>query len=318
MLPAILIFLLAASPVLASVIDDAKYHGTIRVTNASEDADSYVSTNFTHDSERFIANRYASENLTDVAIKHNGIDTAFMPGVDGNPWIMFVPEIDAGQNVDYDLYSGNVTDGLICYFPDDAGMSCNDSETMELGDNFTIEQTGWFDTSWEADADSWLWADDVSGTSWSNPLNAADNSTATYAAYTLTANIFSDFLTFTFDAPISASKVKYWITFTSTDTRIVDIDVSSNGTWIDVFEGAAVTGDWVEKNLPSTCLVDAIRIRTKSDGNEDSRIHEVQMYGYANSKILVRKPASYLTYISASNNITVETCLLYTSPSPRD
>lgn len=147
LLPVLLLVLLVASPALASVIDNALYSGNIRVTNSANTTYSNVSANFTLDSDSFISNGFAGANMTDIAIQLNGTDTAFMPGYSGNPWILFVEQIGGNQNIDYDLYTGNVTGGKIRYFPAAGGFTVDDAANLELGDSFETLQKGWIDTS---------------------------------------------------------------------------------------------------------------------------------------------------------------------------
>jgi len=146
-IPIALILFLAATPALASVITNALFQGTVRVTeNGSGDA-SAVSVNFTLSSSGLVDSNFANASLTDVAIQLNGADTAFMPSANSSyPWVMWVPSISSGQNIEYDLFTGNVTGGKIRYFPVDGGMTTPDHASLELGDNFAVEQKGWVNT----------------------------------------------------------------------------------------------------------------------------------------------------------------------------
>ncbi len=139
---------LMAIPALASVVENAQWHGIITVTNNGTSDTNLVSTNMSLDSTAFLANNYALSDFSDVVIQANSDDICFMPGYGSNPWIFQTNTVGAGQNVDYDIYSGNVSGGLIRYFPGTGGMTIADNDSsLELGDNFTIEQTGWFDTT---------------------------------------------------------------------------------------------------------------------------------------------------------------------------
>ena len=147
-IPVIILLLLSASPALASVVGGAKYSGIVRVTDNGTATAEGVSVNFTLNSSGLIDNNFASENLTDMAILLGGSDTAFMPSVNStNPWVMWVSTIGAGQNIDYSLYSGNATGGKYCYFPGAGGMTTSDDAALELSDNFTVEISGYIDTT---------------------------------------------------------------------------------------------------------------------------------------------------------------------------
>ena len=145
--PVALILLLVATPAMASVIDSALYNGKVRVANSANTTASNVSVNFTLNSDDFISNGFANSTMSDIAMQRNGVDIPCQPGYSDEDWILFVDEISAGQNVDYDLYSVNATDGKSVYFPDTAGMAADDDEALELGANFTVEQKGFWDTS---------------------------------------------------------------------------------------------------------------------------------------------------------------------------
>jgi len=144
-----LILLIALMPVtaFAAGVSGALWRGTVRTINSGSTVTDVIAT-ANINSQALIDNGYAADNLSDVAVMYGSTDVPFMPSVNSSyPWAFFVDSISAGLNIDYSLYSGNATDGLIRYFPGDAGMTANYSETLELGDNFTIEQSGWVDTT---------------------------------------------------------------------------------------------------------------------------------------------------------------------------
>ena len=147
-----LVLLIVLMPVTAfgAGVSGALWRGTVRITNSGSTVTDVIAT-ANINSQALIDNGYAADNLSDVAVQYGGNDVAFMPSVNSSyPWAFAVDSISAGLNIDYSLYSGNATGGLIRYFPDDAGMSANYSATLELADNFTIEQSGWVDTSYSA------------------------------------------------------------------------------------------------------------------------------------------------------------------------
>lgn len=131
---------MATMPVsAASVVTNARWHGDVRVTNSGLTTKTNVSTNMSLDSANFTGNGYSTSNFSDMALLISGTDTAFMPSYNGSSFILFVPQIAGAQNIDYDLYSGNVTGGKLAYFPDTAGATVNDTAPLEHGANFTDE-----------------------------------------------------------------------------------------------------------------------------------------------------------------------------------
>lgn len=144
----IILTLSMAGIAFASDITGAEYKTTITITNNSTAATN-VAVPFTLSTPDMIAVGMLSANASDVAIiSSGGSDTAFMPACDNlTPWVTWVSSIGTDSQVMQFLYTKGVTGGTICYFPGDTGMSANHSATLELGDNWTIEQKGWVDTT---------------------------------------------------------------------------------------------------------------------------------------------------------------------------
>jgi len=100
-----------------------------------------------------IAGQYLNATANNTVMRNSsGADVPFMPGyTDANLWSMWVPSIGANSYLTYILYTANSTGGLIRYFPGAGGMTTTDNASLELSDNFTIEQKGWVDTDAGAD-----------------------------------------------------------------------------------------------------------------------------------------------------------------------
>lgn len=150
----VLVVLLAllASPiaVLASDISGARYYGTIIVSNNST-ATTNVAVNCTISTANLINGGYLNSSANNCVVRSSaGADLPFMPSVNSSyPWCVWVPSIGENSHLSDILYTANSTGGEIRYFPGDAGMTSSDNDTnFELGDNFTIEQSGWWDTDY--------------------------------------------------------------------------------------------------------------------------------------------------------------------------
>ena len=143
----VLIFALSTTgAVLASDISDAIFFGKVRATNNSTLAQN-VSAVVTINSTAWIESNTMNSTATDIAILNNsGADTPFMPGYDDNVWAVWYNAIPENGNVDATLYT-NSSNGSIRYFPGNGGMTTSDSASLELGDNFTVNMTGYFDTA---------------------------------------------------------------------------------------------------------------------------------------------------------------------------
>jgi len=151
-LATVLFLTIPAVALAASDISNALYYGIITITNSSTEATN-VSTTASINTTVLIDNGYLNATADNVTIRNSaGTDMTFMPGLGGNPWVMWVPSIDANASFNYIVYTP-ATGGNIRYFPGTGGMTTIDSGTLELSDNFTVEQKGWGDTSSGANKD---------------------------------------------------------------------------------------------------------------------------------------------------------------------
>ncbi len=181
---------------IASDTFDALYTGVIRVSNNST-ANTSVSVPFTASSADYITGGFMNSSANNTAIQQStGVDVTYMPGYgDSNPWVIFVPSIGANAILNDTLYMGGPTamDSRIRYFPANAGMSVTDNETLELGDNFTVEITGWIDTDNGTDKNL-VYKEDAFGLYVSPTVSGTitANITATGVSYTVNDDVWDD------------------------------------------------------------------------------------------------------------------------------
>lgn len=147
LLTALLAIVALPVTVFASDISGATFSGVIQVTNNSSGVDytnqqTVASINATN----FIDGGYFNSGVTNAAILFGGSDIAFMPGFPDTVWAIEVPSINRNGLLNYILYN-NATGGKIRYFPGVTGMSVPDNGTLELGGNFTVGISGFFDAS---------------------------------------------------------------------------------------------------------------------------------------------------------------------------
>jgi len=304
----VILIILMPVTVFASDVSGAIWEGKIKITNNGDSTAENAIATANISSQALIDNRYASANLSDVAVKYGETDIPFMPSTNStNPWAFFVDSISAGLNFNYTLYSGNVTGGDINYFPGEAGASANDSASLELIDNFTIEQKGWIDTtqvganltgklnafrtyiSASGNITSLIYdwqlpTSDDDPSDWSNETNAYDDSTATSATHsTTTPNSWGQFLTLSYDATDISAIRFYSSTAPSGDINLIDVDCYYNSTWNNVFEGEWTENVWNVYNLDDTYSSTGIRVRFYNDndgtGGRSASLEEVQFLG---------------------------------------
>jgi hypothetical protein len=174
---------LVALPVYAASVDDAQYIADIVVENTGGSTTN-ACTVCDINTDALIDDGYITSDLLNTAIQApGGTDIAYMPGVGDDPWIILVPAIAASEQKSYLFYTGGpaMQDNLM-YFPDTGGMTSDDAASLELGDNFEVEQKCYIDTS--AGSDKYLvykqdalqiWISDTS------EISAQLNSTGTSA-----------------------------------------------------------------------------------------------------------------------------------------
>lgn len=289
-----------ATVVFASDTSDAEYIGIVRITNNST-AETAVSVNCSIFTQVLIDAGYINTSCNNTStLTPASADIAYMPAVgSNNNWAFWVSAIASRDVIDYKLYAGGVTDmaGKIRYFPGAGGMTTADNATIELGNNFTIEQKGWVDT----DNGSQLydfgylvhkpWAfrtyvsDTVSGNitsaiispgwfsptgftdptdNWTNEIKAYDEDTLTYTSMTIPADDWSENITFTVPA-IYTDNIRYWADYNAANINICDLDAYYNDAWHDVSQGAFVDKAWQENSLGGNYTVMEARFRLYND-----------------------------------------------------
>lgn len=145
-----LVMMVCVMPAAASTTTGALYSGDIVVKNTSF-ASAYNTVPITLSTQTLIDGNYIESDCLNTAITDgSGADVPYMPatGSSSTTWMVFVDNIEQNASNLYKLYTGGSDmNGEICYFPDTAGMTVNDSASLEPGNDFTTEITGFFDTS---------------------------------------------------------------------------------------------------------------------------------------------------------------------------
>ena len=188
----------------------------------------------------------------------------------------------------------------------DGYITITDNATLELGDNFTVVQSGWVDTS---NVGAYLVSKDeafatvISGASnitsaigtgwvsptsfsdatgnWSNETNAYDGNQATYAQEPIIALSWGDWLVL-INTPVPTNKIRFDARYNVAKYDQVDIDAYYNGTWNDVYTGNFTNHAWDEKDLGGLYTVNATRFRFHNAGavTEYPWLYEVALYSY--------------------------------------
>lgn len=141
--------LLLATPVLAADVSGANYIADIVAANTGSEGVTKSCTPVTINDAALVEGGYVTEDLLNTAIQlPGGTDVAYMPGVGTNPWVLFTGNIGPAQQKSMFFYAGGpAMQSGFCYFPASGGMTTTDSASMELGNNFAVEQKGYVDTA---------------------------------------------------------------------------------------------------------------------------------------------------------------------------
>lgn len=322
--------------VIASDISDAEYDGTVRITNNSTTA-SPVFVPFSLNPSSLISSNYTLATLLDTSIQSNaGADVAYMPA---NPtssnWCVYVPSILNSGVLDYKLYLGGGSDmnSKIRYFPGSTGMTTLDSATLELGDNFTITQSGYIDitqsganiTSKEDSLRTFIassgnitsqidkgYVDPTGNTDpssqWSNETNIYDNDTGTFATDFVGGVAYSAWIQL--ERTPSMSKGCRWYFSGVADFTLVEVDAYYDGGWYDLTDGAiALTiSDWQTQEFADQAshLVNQYRLRfyNSDPGANDARLAELDFIDVSEVSISGLSSGERIIEVSSDNNST--------------
>lgn len=145
---------LLTTPVLASVLTDARYESDVAVVNTGA-ATTAVSVPFSLSTASLIANNFIEADCTDTCMQISGTDVAFMPAPgDTSNWIVFVPAIDT-TTLTAKLYLGGGTDMVskLRYFPAASGMSVAPDVSLPWATSGAFEIKGYFDLTAGANKD---------------------------------------------------------------------------------------------------------------------------------------------------------------------
>lgn len=260
---------------MASNVTGALFSGIISITN-TDTAETNVATTANISTTNLINGGYINSSANNCVVRNtSGSDVPFMPGYtpNANPWCIWVSTIDDSELLSYILYTADSSGGDLVYFPANAGMTVVDNATIELGDNFTIEQSGWIDTTYAADknfvskedaidiynsatenvtaiihAPTWTLPTsyDDPDAKWVDEALAYDANTGTYAYDTLASASWSAYLTLILPGDRWIDSARTW---TSNNSANISIDLWINGAWLNVHEAANTDGSYQTKNF---------------------------------------------------------------------
>lgn len=313
---ALAFLLVVVSPfiALAADISGAEWRSRIIVTNTGAVATN-VPAVFTLDTDEMIDRDMLGDNATGATMRTaTGTDIVFMPG-STDKWCTWVAEIGAGGALSQYLFSKGVTGGRIRYFPDEAGMVSTDNETLELGDNFTVEQSGWWDTGnganktavYKEGAFKTNVSDTVSGnitstvsgagdwvsptghtdpdTNWGDDAQAYNDNTADYATNAVGGTAWGNFLELN-RASFDVSGVRYYASGENADITQIDVDVYSGGDWHHIYQGTFTHSTWETKIVGKEGVTKArVRLYNSVGAGREGRLHDFDFRDIAETSV---------------------------------
>ncbi len=132
---------------LAVDVSDANYEGTIIITNNGTETVTNTRAVFNLNSQDSIDLKMLDAQAVNCTIQQGGSDIKFMPSYDGH-WATFVDSINPNQSLYQYLYTQGINGvNKVTYMPSESGLIVADNSSVEIGANFTLEITGYTDTS---------------------------------------------------------------------------------------------------------------------------------------------------------------------------
>lgn len=276
---------------------------------------------------------YINVNGTNTAMTDNSTaaDVSFM--MDTTQAACVIPNLPAYGSQTYNLLMG--TSANQTNFPIITGtggyLTTPDAPAIELGNNFTIEQSGYWDTSYAVGKNavykqdafrtyvssagnitseltssvlSWAYPTGNTANGWNNPTYAYDNNTVTFADYTVSFT-WSPFLEFSY-ASCLVDAIKFYCSGSDPDIDQIDIDVYYSGGYQHLYSGAFTQDAWIIKAIGSFQTSTGFRVSLHSNGNLKSAwIMEVQYEKKTDTNVSVTAPVSSGFHIvTTSANIT--------------
>ena len=95
--------------------------------------------------------------------------------------------------------------------------------------------------------------------SWSNPTNAYDENTGSYATRNTYTETWSSYLELT-HAALQCSKVRIWHNSSLSFFTSVTVDVYYGGSWVNIYAGVFAIGAYTEYSVGSTQSITAMRV----------------------------------------------------------
>jgi hypothetical protein len=233
-------------------------------------------------------------------------DTSRIYGIATSNVSLFISDLQANQERAYRLYTNNVpaaSQDIITGY--NGYITFVDDPDIELGANFTIEQSGWIDTSVPA---LYGWASPTGfqdpSAAWSTEAQAYDNETSTKATDSVAAGVWSEPLILTCNStPINA--VRYYMTGNPAIETDIRIEVYRDGAYYLIYSGTPTLDSWHMLPLSQSYNVTQARWYhyNASGGIRVNGPNELQFHQVPRGTI-ISKPDSFGVWVAEPNQIS--------------
>ncbi len=306
-LASILALGLLAIPIVA-IAESWQYYTEFTVTNNSSDVQSYLPILTGISGQNLIDAGYINASANDTQMREGSSDKKF--GVATGNISLVIPDLLANQSRTYRLYTGFSPQqtSLPIVTGQSGYVTVNDSSNLELGDNFSIEVSGWIDTSLGATSNTTLTAELLLHNSlggWTPTALVDGNVTILSGFYTDSSGVGS-WMMIDFGSETKAlDQWQYYVSGTIND--IWDIQYSSdNASWDTAFTGFVTDGGAGWK-IATFDIVGTYRYwrSYKTDGAVAYNKYYTELQVSSSKLSFVNKPGAFYIAVS-SGNITAQ------------
>lgn len=160
-------------------------------------------------------------------------------------------------------------------------------------------------------ADSaWVSPDYDVDNGWVDSVKAYDDDTFSRAQFYVPVEAWSSYLELWLDDDLVCSKVRVWSSRSNSQISVISVDVRYGGNWVNIYEGTLNVGNFVEYNIGSEVIVEAMQVKYYNmwaAAGVSVYVHEIDFWGYCyvppEPATLVLVPESDTNDVGTNHNL---------------